>query len=92
MVHYKSIKIMIDIQGLAKVIINIVVCHHKVSKSIITDWDLLFISKFWFLLCYFLGIKKAIYSLLFPKNSQIKRQNSIIEAYLIAFVNWEQNN
>ncbi len=37
MVYYKLVKVTIDAPGLAKVIINIVVCHHGVSESIVTD-------------------------------------------------------
>ncbi len=51
---------MIDISGLAKVIIDVIVYYHKIRKSIIIDWDLLFILKFWSLLCYFLGIKQRL--------------------------------
>ncbi len=59
MVHYKPVKITIDAPGLIKVIIDIVVRHRGVSELIITDRGLLFTSKFWSLLCYFLGIKKS---------------------------------
>ena len=37
MVHYVPVKIMIDISSLAKVIIEMVVYHHKVPESIVTD-------------------------------------------------------
>ncbi len=50
-VHYESIKVTIDGLGLVEVIIDVIVWHHKVSESIVTDQGLLFISKFWFLLC-----------------------------------------
>lgn len=43
----------IDVLGLVEVIINVIVCHHGVPKSIAIDQGLLFISKFWSLLCYF---------------------------------------
>ena len=59
MVHYVPVKVTIDTPGLAKVIINIVVRHHRVPESIMTDQGLLFTSIFWFSLCYFLGIKKS---------------------------------
>ena len=54
MINYKLVKVIIDILGLAKVIINVVVRYHIVPKSIIKDQNLLFILKFLFLLCYFL--------------------------------------
>ena len=60
MVHYKLVKIMIDALSLVKVIIDNIVRHHGLSDSIITDWSLLFTSKFWSLLYYFLRIKQKL--------------------------------
>ena len=93
MVHYKLVKVTIDALSQAKVIIDMVVCHHGVLESIVTNWGLLFISKFWSLLCYFLRIKKMLFTTFNSQiNGQIKRQNSMMEAYLAAFVNWEQDD
>ena len=93
MVHYKPVKVTIDIARLVEVIINMVVRHYGLLDSIITHRRLLFTSKFWSSLCYFLGIKRrpstAFYS---QTNDQNERQNSTMEAYLRAFVNFEQNN
>ena len=36
-VYYKLVKVTIDAPGLAEVIINVVVRHHRVSESIVTD-------------------------------------------------------
>ena len=84
---------MIDAPGLAEVIIDIVVRHHGLSDSIITDWGSLFTSKFWSLLCYFLGNKRKLSMAFHPQtDGQTERQNSTMEAYLRAFVNWEQND
>ncbi len=58
-VYYKPVKITIDIPVRAKVIINIVVSYYNIYKSIIIDYNLLFILKFWSLLYYFLDIKKS---------------------------------
>ena len=73
MVYYKLVKVTIDTSGLAKVIINIVIRHHGFSDSIVTNRVLLFTSKFWSLLCYFLGIKQKL-SIAFHSqtNGQIK--------------------
>ncbi len=45
------------------------------------------------MLSYFLGIKKKV-SIIFPPQTdgQTERQNSMMEAYLRVFVNWEQND
>ncbi len=88
MVYSKPVKITINPSGLAEVIINVVVRHHKVPESIDMDQGSLFISKFWSLLYYFLGIKKKLFTVFHPQSDgQTKRQNSIIETFLRAFVN-----
>ena len=56
-VFYEPVNVIINTPGLAKVILDMVVWHHSFSDSIVSDRGLLFTSKFWSLLCYFLGIK-----------------------------------
>ena len=93
MVHYKPVKITLDAPGLAEVIIDVVVRHHGLPDSIVTDRGSLFTSKFWSSLCYFLGIKRRLSTAFHPQtDGQIERQNSTMEAYLRAFVNFEQND
>ena len=93
MVHYKPVKITIDAPGLAEAIIDVVVWHHGLADSIITDCGSPFMSKFWSSLCYFLGIKRRLSTAFHPQtNGQTERQNSTMKAYLRAFVNWEQND
>ena len=58
MVHYKSEKITINASGLAEVIIDVMIRHHGLLDSTITDQGSLFTSKFWSSLYYFLGIKR----------------------------------
>ena len=89
-VFYKPIKVIINSLGLVEVIINVVVRHHGLSDSIVIDWYLLFTSKFWSLLYYFLGIKWRLVTAFYPQmNGQTERQNSTMEAYLWAFINFE---
>lgn len=45
-VYYKSAKTTIDITDLSEIIINVVVRHHGLPKSIISDWDSWFTSNF----------------------------------------------
>ena len=93
MVYYKPVKITINAPGLAEVIIDIVIRHHGLPNSIVTDRGSLFTSKFWSLLCYFLGIKRKLSTgFHLQTNGQTKRQSSIMKAYLQAFVNFEQND
>ncbi len=88
MVHYILVKITINAPGLAEVIINVVMHHHGVLESIITDQSLLFTSKFWSSLCYVLRIKRKLSTAFHLQiDSQTKRQNSTMEVYHRAFVN-----
>ena len=92
MVQYKSIEVTINTLGLAEVIIDMVVWHHGLSDSIISNQRAIFTSKFWFSLCYLLGIKRQLSIAFHPQtDGQTKQQNSTMEAYLCAFVNWKQN-
>ncbi len=93
MVHYKPVKIIIDILGLAEVSIDVIVYHHKVPTWIVKDQGSLFTSKFWSSLCYFLKIKKKLSTAFHLQiDGQTKRQNSMIEVYLRLFFYCEQNN
>ena len=57
MVHYELVNVTINASRLVKVILNMVVQHHGLLDSIVSDKGSLFTSKFWSLLCYFFGIK-----------------------------------
>ena len=57
MVQYEPFKVTIDALGLAEVIIDVIVWHHGLPDSIVTNRGSFFTSKFWSLLCYFLGVK-----------------------------------
>ena len=93
MVHYEPVKVIINAPGLAEIIIDVVVRHHDLPDSIISDRGAIFTSKFWSSLCYFLGIKRRLSTAFHPQtDGQTERQNSTMEAYLRAFVNFEQND
>ena len=93
MVYYEPVKVTIDALGLAEVILDVVVRHHGLPDSIVSDRGSLFTSKFWSSLCYFLGIKRRLSTAFHPQtDGQTERQNSTMEAYLRAFVNFEQND
>ena len=93
MVYYKSVKVIIDAPDFAEVIINVMIKHYGFPDSIVTNRELLFTSKFWSLLCYFLGIKQKLFTAFYPQtDGQTKRQNSTMDAYFWAFVNFEQND
>ena len=66
MVYYKPVKIILDAAKLAEVIIDVVIHHHGLPNLIVTNWGSLFISKFWSLLYYFLGIKRRLSTAFHP--------------------------
>ena len=73
-VHYKPVKITIDAPGLAKVIIDVLMRYHGLLNLIVTNQGSLFTSKFWSLLCYFLGIKCQLSTAFHPQTDfQTKR-------------------
>ena len=93
MVYYKPVKVTIDAPRLAEIIIDMVVRYHGLRDSIISDWRVIFTTKFWSSLCYFLSIKRQLSTVFYSQtDGQTKRQNSTMEAYLCVFVNWEQND
>ena len=83
MVYYKPVKIIFDAPGLAKVIIDVVVRHHRLLDLIVSNKGSFFTSKFWSLLCYFLGIKQKLSTAFYPQtDGQTERQNSTMEISL----------
>ena len=70
-----------------------VVRHHSLLDSIISDRGAILTSKFWFSLCYFLGVKRRLSTAFHSQtDGQTEQQNSTMEAYLRAFMSWEQND
>ena len=81
-VYEQPVKITIDRSGLVEVKIDVVICHHGLSDSIVISRGSFFISKFWSSLCYFFDIKHWLSTAFYPQtDGQTKKQNSIMEAY-----------
>lgn len=66
-VYYKLVKVIINITGLLKVIIHVVIWEHDLPELTISDRDSLFRSKFWSLLCYLFKIKEKLFIAFFPQ-------------------------
>ena len=93
MVDYKLVKITLDALGLAKVTLDVIICHHGLPDSIVTNRSSFFTSKFWSLFCYFLDIKQRLSTAFHPQtDGRTERQNSTIKMYLWAFVNFKEND
>ena len=90
MIQYKPVKITTNTPELTEIIINVLMRHHGFWDLIVTDCGSLFISKFWSLLCYFFSIKHWFSTTFYLQtNGQTKSQNSTMESYLQAFVNFK---
>ena len=92
-VYYEPVKVIINVPDHAEVIIVVVVRHYGIHDSIVRNQSSVFTSKFWSSLCYFLDIKRNLSTTFYHQtDGQIEKQNSTIEAYLQAFVNYKQND
>lgn len=78
---------MINIADLAEAIINVIVRYYSLLELIISNQDLLFTSKFSFLLSYFFGIKRRLPTVFhLQTDNQTKRKNSIRELIFICSI------
>lgn len=62
MIYYKPVKVTINAQNLAEVIIQKILRHNDVPDLIVNDWGSVFILKFWSSLCNFFGIKQKLWT------------------------------
>ena len=77
-IHYKSVKVTINAASLVEILIEIGVRYYSLSQWINIIWRLPFISKFWSLLYYFLGIIKN-FLLSFISKSLARPKSRIIQ-------------
>lgn len=93
MVHYIPVIKKITAPQLAQVLIKEIIWFHGLPDLIVTDCGLLFTSAFYSSLCYALKIKKKLSTAFHPQtDGQTERQNSTMEQYLRAYVNFTQDN
>ena len=62
MVHYEPVQTTITAPALPKVILNIIIWHYGLLDFIVSNCGSVFISKFWSSLCYFLSIKRWLFT------------------------------
>ena len=77
MVHYKLVKVTIDTSGLAEVIPDNVIHYHGLPDSIVTYRGSFFISKFWLLLYYLLGVKRKLFTAFYRVSSSDRQSNQV---------------
>lgn len=76
-IYYKLIKLVINIISLTKVIYNIFIRYSSISKSIISNLELVFTLKFWFLF-YFILVLNIISLSLFTYKLITKLEDKIV--------------
>lgn len=55
-IYYELIKITINTHDLIEIIIDMIIQYHSLFDLIVSDWGMVFISKFWSSFYYFLKI------------------------------------
>jgi transposase InsO family protein len=73
--------------------IRYVVAYHWLPDAITSDRGSQFVSLLWERLCEILKIKRRLSTAFHPQtDGSTERMNSVLEAYIRAFVNWAQDN
>lgn len=92
-VYYELLQVKIDLFNFTKIIINVLLWHHRPADYIMNHCDPVFTSKFWFSLYCFVDIKKQLFiTFQFQIESKTEMPNHTINFYFLAFANYEQNN
>ncbi len=83
----------LNVERLTNLLWREFVSQHEMMRSIILNWDSLFISRFWITLCWHLEAKRKL-SIAFHSqiNDQTERQNQMLEHYLQVYFNNKMNN
>ena len=83
----------IDAESTADAFIERVVAYHFLPNAIVSDRGSQFVGDFWATLCKKLRISRRLSTAFHPQtDGSTERMNSVVEAYLRAFVNWDQSN
>ena len=78
---------------LAKVFVKDVWCAHSLSDSIVSDWDVLFVSELWWVINHCLRTNLNLISFYHPESdSQTECYNVTVKEYLQHYVNLHQDD
>ncbi len=93
MCHYTPCRSDMTAGKLAKVVTQEVIQLHGVSSAIISDCGSLFSSWLWANLMYSFRIEQQLSTAFHPPtDGQTKRQNSVLEQYLLSYINYQQDD
>ena len=83
----------LDARQFARLFMQHIVRLHRIPRDIITDRGSLFTSELWKQITEKLGIERRLSTAFHPQtDSQTERTNAILEKYLRAYVNYQQDN
>ncbi len=78
---------------LVKLLYDCLFDFFDMSKNLMSDQNILFISKFWSSLCYYLEAKhRLLIAYYLQTDRQTEHQNQILKHYLQVYINYLQNN
>lgn len=93
MCHFVAAKTALSAEEFAELYVNNVVRHHGLSRTIVSDRDPRFQSKFWQSVCELLGIKSAMSTAFHPAtDGQTERANRTLEDMLRHYIGPHQDD
>jgi transposase InsO family protein len=91
--HFAPCSTTIDTKGLANLFLSNIFRLHGLPDTIVSDRGPQFASRFWTHLCNSLKIEPCLSTAFHPEiDGQTERTNSIMEQYLRAYANYQQDN
>jgi transposase InsO family protein len=91
--HFVPCSTTVDAKELANLFVTNIFRLHGLPDSIISDRGPQFASRFWKYLCNSLRIEPRLSTTFHPEtDGQTERTNSVMEQYLRAYINYQQDN
>ncbi|KAF9696002.1 hypothetical protein EKO04_006265 [Ascochyta lentis] len=83
----------LSVKTVTRAFISNVVGHHWLPNAIVSDRGTQFLSDFWQTMCQLLKITRRLSTAFHPQtDGSTERMNSVVEAYLRAYINWAQDD
>ena len=80
-------------KNFANVIFDEIFIKFEMSTFFTSNWDFLFVSNYWSVLCFHFKIKiKLNIAFHSQTNDQTKRQNQTLKQYLKCYISYQQND
>jgi hypothetical protein len=91
--HFAPCSTTIDAEGLAELLLSNIFCLHGLRETIVSEGGPQFAFRFWKHLCHALKIEPCLSTAFHPEtDGQTERVNAIMEQYLRAYVNYQQDD